>query len=359
MKKEILTAFNGEDSRDRKRILGLIHLSLVIGLFSLIIIVMQPFIVPLIWSVILVIFLLPLFRLVESRLCENQQTAALLVTAGVGLFFILAVVPLVWHLAHELVMVLASIEGGGKAVSDQWIHKVESLPFIGPRLAPYLLDEMNGGFAGVIEAVKTYNVQWLSLATKALSNIAAVLFGGFISILSLYFLFAHISTLSKQIRNGAVALGGPAYLTLLESVYETVRATLWGILITAFAQGSLAGLAYWIAGVQFPLLVTILTILASLLPFGPPFIYLPVALLMIVNGYSWVSVTLFLVWCVGVVSVVDNILRPYFISQGTRLSFLLVLFGIIGGIASFGFIGVFIGPVVMTLAMHLWSELLA
>jgi predicted PurR-regulated permease PerM len=358
MKNEIFTPFNGDDSRDRKRVLGLIHLSLVGGLFGLIILVMRPFIVPLIWSVILVILLLPLFRLLESRLCGRQQTAAILVTAGVGLFFILAVVPLLWHLGHESVMALKSIEGEGKALSAEWIHRFESLPFVGPQLAPYLRDEMNDGYAGVIEAIKTYNVQWLSLVTRALSNIVAVIFGGLISMLSLYFLFAHISTLAKQIRNGAVALGGPAYLTLLESVYETVRATLWGVLITALAQGALAGLAYLVAGVQFPLLLTILTVLAALLPFGPPFIYVPVAFMMAGSGYSWVSVTIFLAWCVGVVSVVDNLLRPYFISQVTRLSYLLVLFGIIGGITTFGFVGVFIGPVVMTLAMRLWSELL-
>jgi predicted PurR-regulated permease PerM len=285
--------------------------------------------------------------------------AALLVTSGVGLFFVLGVVPLLWHLGHELLMVLKSIEGEGKEMSVEWFQQIESLPFVGSRLAPYLRDEMNDGYAGVIEALKTSNVQWLSLATKTFSNVAVVLFDGFISILSLYFLFAHISTLVRQIKSGAVALGGPAYLALLESVYQTVRATLRGILITALAQGALAGLAYYIAGIQFPLLLTILTVLAALLPFGPPFVYVPLAFLMAGGGYSWVAVSIFLAWCVGVVSVVDNLLRPYFISQATRLSFLLVLFGIVGGIVTFGFVGVFIGPVVMTLAMHLWSELLA
>jgi predicted PurR-regulated permease PerM len=146
---------------------------------------------------------------------------------------------------------------------------------------------------------------------------------------------------------------------LLESAYQTVRATLRGVLVTALAQGALAGLAYYVAGIQISLLLTILTVLAALLPFGPPFVYVPVAFMMAGSGYSWIAIAVFLVWCIGVVSVVDNLLRPYFISQATRLSFLLVLFGIVGGIASFGFVGVFIGPVVMTLAMHLWSELLA
>jgi predicted PurR-regulated permease PerM len=347
----------GNGLKDRKKILGLIHLALVIGLLVLIFMVMRLFIVPLIWSVILVILLLPLYRIFEVRLSGRHHLAALILIGMFALFFILAIVPLIWLLVRELLSVFKSIEGEGRGLSVEWLRKIESLPFIGSQLAPYLLDEMNDGYAGIIKTLKNYNSQWLSLATKAMTDVAGLIFGGSISILSLYFLLVNISTLVAQIRNGARALGGSAYLSLLESVYLTVRATLQGVLLTALAQGLLAGLAYFISGVQFPLLLTILTAFASLLPFGPPFVYVPVALMMAGSGYTWISVTLFLMWCVGVISVVDNLLKPFFISQATSLSFLLVLFGIIGGIASFGLVGIFIGPVVMTLAMHLWGEL--
>jgi len=357
MNNGIFSELRKDESKDRKRILGLVHLALVTGLVGLIIMIMRPFIVPLLWSVILVILLLPLFRFVEFRFGGRRQLAALLVTTGVGLFFVFGVVPLIWRLGNELLLVLKSVEGEGRGISVEWLERVESIPFAGPLLVPYVRDEINGGYSGIMKALKNSNIQWLSFATATLSNIAAVFFGGFISILSLYFLLAHIATLVNQIRNGALALGGPAYLTLLESAYETVRATLRGVLVTALAQGALAGLAYYLAGIQISLLLTILTCLAALLPFGPPFVYVPVAVMMAATGYSWVVIAVFLIWCVGVVSVVDNVLRPYFISQATRLSFLLVLFGIVGGIASFGFVGVFIGPVVITLGMHLWGEL--
>ena len=130
------------------------------------------------------------------------------------------------------------------------------------------------------------------------------------------------------------------------------------MLLTAAAQGVLAGIGYGVIGAPFPVLLALLTTLSSFIPFGPPFIYVPLALSMALSGTSWITVAVLLIWCVGVVSTLDNLLRPLFISRTTNLSFLLVLFGILGGLASFGMLGVFIGPVVMVLAVHLWDELI-
>jgi predicted PurR-regulated permease PerM len=182
------------------------------------------------------------------------------------------------------------------------------------------------------------------------------LFNGAISILSLYFLLSHSKFLVNQIQTGALRLGGPTYRDMLVSIYETLRATLRGILLTSVTQGFLAGIAYFVAGAPFPILLTLLTALSSLLPFGTPFIYVPVALLLISGGASWFTTVAYLVWCIAVVSTADNILRPIFISSVTKISFLLVLFGIIGGLITFGLLGIFVGPVTIVLASQLWRD---
>ena len=235
---DILNAPNAKDTKERNLILWLIHLSLVIGLLALIFMVMRPFIVPLLWSAVLAISLLPLFRLLEFRLSNRSQLAAFLLTAGLALIFMMAVVPLIWHLASELLLIIRSFEGEGKELFIKWVRQIESFPIIGPLIAPYLLGKIDDGYAGILQTLKIYNATWLSLATKTLSNIATLIFSGFISILSLHFLLANASTIVRQIQNGALALGGPTYLELLVSVYETVRVTLRGILLTAVAQAA-------------------------------------------------------------------------------------------------------------------------
>jgi predicted PurR-regulated permease PerM len=346
------------NTQDSKKTLKLIHLSLVVGLFVLIFMVMRPFIVPLLWSIVFAILLLPAFRVLEERLSNRSQLAAFFVTLGVLIFFILAILPLFWHLGHEAMDVLRSLEEVSEEKFKLWLGKLESIPLIGSVLSPYLVRSFDSGFSNILETLKTYQSSWLFLVSTALSNMASILFGGFFSILSLYFLLANSSSLVTQIRNGALILGGPSYLSVLVSVYETVRATLHGMLLTSFAQGSLAAIAYFLVGAPYPIILTILTALASFIPFGPPLLYIPVAVVLATNGESWIKILLFLAWGIGVVSTADNLLRPLFISRATKLSFLLVLFGIIGGIASFGFLGVFIGPVTMVLAIHLWSDLL-
>jgi len=355
---KIKNAIKQRDIKSHNKTLKLVHLALVAGLFLLIFLVMRPFIVPLLWSIIFTIFLLPIFRLLEKRLSNRSHLAAFLITLLVITFLVGIIVPLFWRTTNEMLTVLKSLEGMGEAKSAEWVSHVESIPLIGPTIAPYLLEAIGPGFSNLIETLKTSQGSWLSLATKAVSNIASLLFSGFFSILSLYFLLANVSTLIQQIKNGALELGGESYLELLESIYNTVWATLRGILITALAQGALAGIAYFVAGVPFPILLTILTALASFIPFGPPVIYIPVAIGMYGHGYSWLEICIFLIWGVGVVSTVDNLLRPLFISQTTKLSFLLVLFGMIGGISTFGLLGMFIGPVIMVLAIHLWGDLL-
>jgi predicted PurR-regulated permease PerM len=148
-------------------------------------------------------------------------------------------------------------------------------------------------------------------------------------------------------------------LDVISYDYATIRATLYGVLLTSLAQGSLAGVGYYLVSAPYPVTLTIITALASLVPFGPPFIYIPVAIGLVLQGVSMYKIVLFLCWCVGVVSAADNILRPLFISQTTKLSFLLVLFGILGGVSSFGMLGLFIGPIIMVVVMHFWNALLS
>jgi predicted PurR-regulated permease PerM len=132
----------------------------------------------------------------------------------------------------------------------------------------------------------------------------------------------------------------------------------YGLVFAALAQGSLAGFGYWIAGLNAPVFLAALTTLAALIPFAVPLVWGGVALWLLAIGKTGAGVFL-LIWGATAVSWVDNVVRPFVISSATRIPFLLVMFGVLGGLAAFGLVGLFVGPVILAVLIAVWREWLA
>jgi len=135
----------------------------------------------------------------------------------------------------------------------------------------------------------------------------------------------------------------------------TVRAVVKGVLPTAVVQGLLAGAAYAALGVPFAVVLTALTILLAPLPFGgTAFVWGPVVLYLLMVG-SMGKALMMLAWGVGSVSTVDQILRPWLIGQDVHMPVLFLVFSILGGLALYGLIGLFVGPILMGILMTVVS----
>jgi predicted PurR-regulated permease PerM len=140
---------------------------------------------------------------------------------------------------------------------------------------------------------------------------------------------------------------------LLSEVRQSVFANLYGILAVAFAQGLLTSTAVAIVGVGSPLLLGIAAAVCSLIPFvGPTLVWLPIAIFLFIKGHWWKGLFL-LAWGTIAVGTADNIIRPLVIATRVKLHPLLLLFSLFGGVQQFGFMGLFIGPVVMSVALAL------
>ena len=193
---------------------------------------------------------------------------------------------------------------------------------------------------------------WLLSAAKAVGQaVTQVLFSAFLA----FFFLRDSETLSKRLSVGVERLAGKRGKHLVKVAGDTVRGVIYGILGTAVAQAVVAGLGFWIAGVPGAVLLAVVVFFFAVIPYGPPIVWVPAAIWLFAQDQVGYSIFL-LIWGVAVISSVDNFLRPFLISQGSKMPFALIFCGVIGGALAFGLVGVFIGPTILAVAFRLIDE---
>jgi len=170
-----------------------------------------------------------------------------------------------------------------------------------------------------------------------------------------FFMLRDAQMLSERLGVAVDRLTGGRGRHLMNVAGLTVKGVIFGILGTALAQALVAGIGFGIAGVPGAVLLGCLTFFFAVLPFGPPIIWIPAALWLFTQGSPGWGVFM-LLWGTFGISGVDNILRPYLISQGSKMPFVLIFCGVIGGAMAFGLVGVFLGPILLAVAFRLIEE---
>jgi predicted PurR-regulated permease PerM len=179
-----------------------------------------------------------------------------------------------------------------------------------------------------------------------------------LSVFISFFFYRDGSFVVDKIKASVNRIAGDRTQHLLRVVGGTVQGVVYGVLGTALAQSILATIGFYVCKAPSPLLLGFLTFFFSLIPMGPPLIWLPASLWLITQGHT-IAGTILALWGIGVVSTIDNFLKPYLISRGSSLPFVLVLLGVMGGVLAFGVIGVFLGPTILAVGYSLameWSE---
>ena len=143
---------------------------------------------------------------------------------------------------------------------------------------------------------------------------------------------------------------------MFSRVGDTIHATIYGTLAVAAVQGTLGGLMFWWLGLPAPLLWGLaMGVLAVVPVLGAFIVWIPAALWLFMQGSTGWAIFMGL-WGVLVVSMVDNVLKPMIISHGSNLPFMLVLLGVLGGAAAFGFVGIFLGPTLLAVGYRMLNE---
>ncbi|MGH7319227.1 MAG: AI-2E family transporter [Candidatus Rokuibacteriota bacterium] len=317
-------------------------------------VILAPFLVPIAWAAILAYTTWPLYRRVRSVLGGRDFWAALTMTCLVILAVAVPVTGLSLALADDVVEVFRTLRAWATDPPDlpAWASE---LPVIGSSLVTWhaALRTNPGALRGLLADQAP---RWSQAVLSAAGDVGRNLGRLGLTLLTIFFLYRHGERVMAQTDRVLDRLAGERVQRRLAIVGATVRAVCYGVLLTAVAQGVLAGLGFWAAGVKASVLLGALTALLALLPFGPPLVWLPVGLWLLATGEGLVRGIAVLLWGALAVSGVDNIIRPYFIGGATQVPFLFVLFGVLGGLAAFGLLGLFIGPVILAILLVLWRE---
>jgi predicted PurR-regulated permease PerM len=326
---------------------------LLLGIALLTFSVLRPFIVPLIWGAILAYVSWPMQQRCLGLLNGRNGLAAAATTALVTLALIIPLVWLIMLLRIEIAAAYGQVQSF-LASKPTLAPTLSELPGLGPWLEQ-LLQRLTANPAAVgqqlLGLMEASSVEMSRVIGGVGRNVAKLLFAVF----SMFFLLRDGPRIWSEVRAILVGILGKEVDDYLDAVGSTTQAVVYALILGALAQGAVAGVGYAIFGVQAPMLMGALTMLTALLPFGAPMVWGSLAAWSLLTNHLWQGVGLVL-WGVLAVSWVDNVVRPMVISNATRMPFLLVVVGVLGGVLAFGLVGLFIGPVLLAVSLAIWRE---
>lgn len=315
--------------------------------------IMLPFVTAMLWATVLSIAVWPLYRRLLTLLGGRRTLASLLVSLGMVCVILLPFVVVGLTLADNVDQLTGAVRrmlDSGPPAPPQWLSKV---PLVGPRASEYwqTLAKDTGKLAATVKPFLEPVSLWVLGVGLALGRGLLQLA---LSILICFFLLRDGHGIIEQIGIATERITGTRGRQLLEIAGNTIRGVVYGILGTALVQALMAGAGFFVAGVPGAALLALVTFFLAIIPCGPPLVMVPAALWLFGQGSTGWGIFM-LIWAVCV-STIDNFIKPWLISQGSTMPFVLILFGVAGGALAFGFIGFFIGPTLLAVGYRLVRE---
>lgn len=340
----------------RRRTFGRIALAALLVLLGLWI--ASAFLPALAWASVIAIAIDPLRRRLLGRSAsERARTAtAALITGAIAL---LVAVPLVFGIAE------AAREAGDVA---RWIvaartngvpvpYWVAKLPIGAPTLTTWWQENLVTPEGASVQLRHLQSAQWIARTRLIGGDVLRRLVVFAFTLLALFFLLRDRDAILDQCRRASDRLLGPPGERLGRQAILSIRGTIDGLVLVGIGEGVVMAVVYLVLGVPHPLLLGGATAVAAMIPFGAALVFAAAACLLLAAG-SVVSAILVVATGLVVVGIADHFVRPVLIGGATRLPFLWVLIGILGGVETFGLLGLFVGPATMAVLIMLWRDFL-
>jgi predicted PurR-regulated permease PerM len=318
--------------------------------------VLAPFLAALLFAAILCLTTWPLFTWLEGRLKGRTTLAALLATLALALIVLGPMSYLAATIADGVAQLIALLRPWFESADHAPPDWLATLPLIGEPLDTYWRKlaasqtELTNLGKQLFDPTRKFLTSAATLIGQGLLELTLVVFIAFFFYRDGHQLATHLARLSGKI-------GGALGERMLLLARNTIMGVMIGIVGTAAAQSLVALIGFLIAGVPAALLLAAATFFLSMVPVGPPLIWGGAAWWLYSQGETGWAIFM-IVWGAAVISSVDNFLKPILISRTSSLPILLVALGVFGGVLAFGFVGIFLGPVILALALTLvegWS----
>jgi predicted PurR-regulated permease PerM len=310
--------------------------------------VLSPFFVALTWAVLLAI----LFNRVQDALARRigSTGAALITTLLVGVLIVAPATVLISALAREAPQAIASLEQASQSAPRQiqrlWDEVRERSPVALPEDPT---DLMTRGAQRALAYLAPQAGSIVAGFFATLGSVAATLF-------ALFFLLRDAPAMRRYVRD-RLPFPEPQSERLMSDTRDLVIASIGASLAVAAAQGAIGGTAFWLLGMNAPVLWGVAITFASLVPVvGAALVWVPASIWLLLSGAVGRGIALVLVGTFGI-SLIDNVLRPLILSGRTSVSGLVIFFGLLGGAAAFGLVGLLIGPIILVTTARLLDEL--
>jgi len=342
--------FEEGDKHIERLVSAIVLLILIVGCFF----VLKPFMSALLWAVILSFSTWPLYKWWTHILNGRKTLAATVMTLLLAGVFIIPLLVIGLSFTDEATNFIARVRHAfetGLPPLPEWAAR---LPFIGGDLSQRWKEwtvnktQFQEFIDPYLKKIRAYIIAGAPVVAQALLQIL-------LSIIVCFFFYRDGEETAQSLESFLKRIAGERAEQLIKVAADTTKSVVYGIIGTAAVQGLLQTVGFLIAGVPGALLFGFITFFLSLIPMGPPLVWIPAMIWLFYKGL--VGWGIFMgIWGMFVVSGVDNIVKPYLISRGGNLPFILILLGVLGGVIAFGFIGVFLGPTLLALGYSLLSE---
>ena len=342
----------GINTRPQNIAVGVLALGfLLLGIYTL-----WHFLSALVWAGIFAVALWPYYCRVQARVGTGKHNVLLpaVFTVAVALIFIVPIGLVGMQLvreAHFMADWLRNARDNGIPEPDALHH----LPFFQAQVDSWWQGNLADpqGARDLVE--RTSNGRVGAMSRELGAQVARRLTSFVFTLFTLFFLFQSGHEVSQQMRRAAARTFGPNGERVGRQIIASIHGTVDGLVLVGLGEGVLLGIVYFIAGVPHPTVFGALTAVAAMIPFAAPIVFAVAALLLAGSGSLLWGIGVF---CVGMLTTftADHFVRPALIGGATKLPFIWVLLGILGGVEMWGLLGLFLGPAIMAALIMLWRE---
>jgi predicted PurR-regulated permease PerM len=341
-----------DERAPRPDVVGItLAVAFIAGLVGVSLWVISPFAGAIIWAAMIVVSTWNGMLWLQARLWNRRWLA---VTGLTILMLLVLFVPLTLAIvavvrnADDFAGWVAGLQSFQLPALPQWIAE---LPLVGDRIAELWKQAAASGMTDLAKQAKPYATAVFTWLAGRAGGLGWVLLQFVVTVIIAAIMYAYGESASAGVQRFGRRLAGDRGEQMVLLAGRSVRGVALGIVVTAFVQSVIGGLALSLSGVPFALLLTGVMFFLCIAQIGPVLVLAPAILwLWWQDHYGW---AIFVLVCTVVVTLLDNVLRPMLIRRGADLPLLLIFAGVIGGLITFGLIGIFVGPVVLAVTYTL------